>query len=221
MTSKARAAAQSTVRKAQEAAMQSVSAAQKMAEENFEALWAKWGSHLPAPMRERAEQIWAAGLSAFAKAQSEGGKVRERFEGMVQEGLALQQKTQGMAEERWLQAQSRVSDMAKELTSSATQQWGKLEGIFEERVAKSLEKLGVPTARDVNELMTRIEELNQLVLQLTAAMTGQPVSTKAAAKPSSKASAKTTAKAAAKPATKAAKKPAAKVSKKAASTAAA
>ena len=49
---------------------------------------------LPRMARESAQQVWLAGLGAFAKAQQEGGKV---FEALVREGQALQRKTQDAA----------------------------------------------------------------------------------------------------------------------------
>ena len=54
---------------------------------------------LPAPLNEKAQQIWAAGLAAFANAQAEGGKVGQLFETLVQEGQSLQRKAQDLADE--------------------------------------------------------------------------------------------------------------------------
>jgi hypothetical protein len=56
--------------------------------------------------------------------------------------------------------------MATELSSKAAGQWDKLEGIFEERVARALKKLGVPTSRDIDALVERIDELNRTVAAL-------------------------------------------------------
>ena len=52
-----------------------------------------------------------------------------------------------------------MSGMASEVQARAGQQWDKLEGIFEERTAKALKKLGVPSAKDVGALSARIDEL--------------------------------------------------------------
>lgn len=120
-------------------------------------------SPLAGAIKESAQQIWLAGLGAFAKAQAEGGKA---FETLVKEGMNIQRKTQTAAEERISEATSRVSSMANEIQSKAAGQWDKLESLFEERVAKALGKLGVPSARDVEALMGRIEALNQQVLKL-------------------------------------------------------
>ncbi len=160
-------------------------------------------SPLAGAIKESAQQIWLAGLGAFSKAQEEGGKA---FETLVKEGMSIQRKTQAVAEERISEATSRVSSMANEIQNKAAGQWDKLESLFEERVAKALGKLGVPSARDVDALMERIDALNKQVLKLG----GVDVP---AAKPTRKAPAKKAAapKAAAKraPARKAAAKKAA------------
>jgi poly(hydroxyalkanoate) granule-associated protein len=114
-------------------------------------------------VKESAQQIWLAGLGAFAKAQQEGSKV---FEGLVKEGLSIQRKTQAVAEERIADATNRMSTMANDITSKATGQWDKLETIFEDRVARTLNKLGVPTSHDIDALIARIDELNRNVQKL-------------------------------------------------------
>jgi poly(hydroxyalkanoate) granule-associated protein len=120
-------------------------------------------SPLSGAIKESAQQIWLAGLGAFSKAQAEGGKA---FETLVKEGLSIQRKTQSVAEERINDATQRMSSMANEIGSRAAGQWDKLENIFEERVAKALGKLGVPSARDIETLMERIDALTQQVHQL-------------------------------------------------------
>lgn len=154
-------------------------------------------SQLAQSVKDSAQQIWAAGLGAFAKAQGEGGKV---FEALVKEGLTLQKKTQSAAEEKLGAVTSKMSGMAGEVGAKAGQQWDKLESIFEERVASALKRLGVPTAKDIDALIARIDALS-------AATGVKPAARKAAAKPAAKAVAKPAPKTAAKTATK---KPAAK-----------
>ncbi len=148
-----------------------------------------FNSPLSGAIKDSAQQIWLAGLGAFAKAQEEGGKA---FESLVKEGLSIQRKTQAVAEERISEATNKVSSMATDISSKASGQWDKLESIFEERVAKALNKLGVPSARDVDALIQRIDALNQHVQQLagkapakTAARKAAPAK-KAAAKPAAK-----------------------------------
>jgi poly(hydroxyalkanoate) granule-associated protein len=121
------------------------------------------GSPLSGAIKDSAQQIWLAGLGAFSKAQAEGGKA---FETLVKEGLSIQRKTQAVAEERISEASHRVSGMANDISSKAAGQWDKLENIFEDRVAKALNKLGVPSARDIETLMERIDALSQQVHRL-------------------------------------------------------
>lgn len=121
---------------------------------------------LAGSVKDSAQQIWQAGLGAFAKAQAEGTRA---FEALVKEGVGLQRKTQAAAEERITEATSRMTSMATDITSKASGHWDKLENIFEERVAKALNKLGVPSAKDVNALIARIDELNLAVQKLSGA----------------------------------------------------
>jgi poly(hydroxyalkanoate) granule-associated protein len=126
----------------------------------------KSAAQLAGTVKESAQQIWLAGLGAFSKAQEEGGKV---FETLVKEGIAIQRKTQTAAEEKLSEATSRMASMANDLSSKASGQWDKLENIFEDRVSRALKKLGVPTSKDIDALVARIDELNRSVTKLSAA----------------------------------------------------
>ncbi|MES2977181.1 MAG: phasin family protein [Pseudomonadota bacterium] len=116
-------------------------------------------------VKESAQQIWLAGLGAFAKAQEEGGKV---FENLVKEGMGIQQKTQVAAQERLAEAASKITHMATDVGARAGQQWGKIENIFQERVSKALDQLDVPTAGDIDELTDRLDALARTVEELKA-----------------------------------------------------
>ena len=117
-------------------------------------------SALANQVKESAQQIWLAGMGAFAKAQAEG---RHVFDALVKEGANLQKKTHSAAEERYSEVTSRMTSMADDVTAKANKQWDKLETIFEERTAKAMKKLGVPSARDVEALKERIEALSAQV----------------------------------------------------------
>lgn len=136
----------------------------EMAEEQAASAAGRFDSALAGSVRQSAQQIWLAGLGAFSKAQAEGGKV---FESLVKDGLSMQRKTQSAAEEKLGEVASKMSSVAGEVQAKAGQQWGKLETIFEERVAKAMGKLGVPTAIDVDALSQRIDALSAKVAKLT------------------------------------------------------
>lgn len=173
------------------------------------------GIHLSGSVKDSAQQIWQAGLGAFTRAQAEGSKA---FESLVKEGVSIQRKTQAAAEEKISEATSKMSTMATDISSKASGQWDKLENIFEERVAKALNKLGVPSAKDVAALIARIDDLNKAVQKLSAKA---PAAVKApTAKPAAKPTAKKAAPAAAKKVAKAPAKKATPVKKAASKRAA-
>ncbi len=161
--------------------------------------------HLPAAVKDSAQQIWQAGLGAFTRAQAEGSKA---FESLVKEGVSIQRKTQAAAEGKLSEATSKMSTMAEDISSKASGQWDKLENIFEARVAKALNKLGVPSAKDINVLIARIDDLNKAVQKLSGqAPAAKPAAAKSATKAAprtAKATAAATEKAPAKKTTKAA-----------------
>ena len=95
-------------------------------------------NQLAVRIRESANQIWLAGLGAFAKAQQEGVKV---FESLVEEGEKIQEKTKTAADER-----------IAEMRAKATGTWDKLEQVFEDRVARALHSLSVPSRQDIDVL---------------------------------------------------------------------
>lgn len=122
------------------------------------------GKQLAAAIRESAQQIWLAGLGAFSKAQAEGGKV---FDALVREGMGIQRRTRAMTEEKIGEVTGKVSKAAGDITKQATQSWDKLEQVFEDRVSRALTRLGVPTSKDVQSLMERVDSLNASVQALS------------------------------------------------------
>ena len=111
-------------------------------------------------IKDSAQQIWLAGLGAFAKMQQEGSKA---FAKQVMAGVGVQKKTQQAAEETLAQAQARMAGFASEFGTKAAGGWGKLENIFEDRVARALEKLGMPSAQDARLLPEGLRALTLVI----------------------------------------------------------
>ncbi|PIT74702.1 hypothetical protein B9Z39_03245 [Limnohabitans sp. JirII-29] len=109
-------------------------------------------------VKEQAQQIWLAGLGAFSKAQQEGTKA---FEKLVSDGITMQRKAQITAEEKLAEATQKVTQVAHQFNERATGQWDKLENIFEDRVAKALTRLGIPSAAELQALHARIAQLEK------------------------------------------------------------
>ena len=143
-------------------------------------------------VKEQAQQIWLAGLGAFAKAQEDGTKA---FEKLVTDGITMQRKVQSTAEEKMAEASQKVSQAAHQFNERATGQWDKLENIFEDRVSKALARLGIPNANDMAALHERIAALESQLGKAakgTATKSGSATAKKVAAKksPAKKPSAK-------------------------------
>ena len=113
-------------------------------------------NQLAVKVRESANQIWLAELGAFAKAQQEGVKM---FETLVAEGERFQERTKTAADER-------IAD----IRTKATGTWDKLEQVFEERVARALHSLSVPSRKDVDVLSRRVAELTEIAKRLSGEM---------------------------------------------------
>ncbi len=75
-----------------------------------------------------------------------------------------------------------MSAMAGNVQAKAGQNWDKLEAIFEARTAKAMGKLGVPTAKDVQALTARVDELAAAVAKLSKGTAAPKAPRKAAAK---------------------------------------
>jgi poly(hydroxyalkanoate) granule-associated protein len=107
---------------------------------------------LAAKIRDSANQIWLAGLGAFSKAQQEGLKM---FEALVAEGEKVQERTKMETDERLAEGKARV-----------TGAWDKLEQVFEDRVARALHSLNVPSRKDIDVLSKRVAELSEIAKKL-------------------------------------------------------
>ena len=101
--------------------------------------------HLAAMINESANEIWLAGLGAFSKAQQEGARM---FEALVADGEKVQERIKVAADERLAQ-----------LREKATGVWDELQKVFEDRVARALHTLNVPSRHDIDTLSKQVHEL--------------------------------------------------------------
>ena len=141
-----------------------------------------------------AQQIWMAGMGAFHRAQGEGSKL---FEALVKEGMNIEQSTRKLATRRVDAVRDAVEDRVGVARERAVDTWDRLEKVFEDRVQRALNRLGVPGREDLAELTKRVNELNAELRKLSggASRSGG----KAKAKPAKPAAKKAARKAAAKP----------------------
>jgi len=106
---------------------------------------------------ESAQQIWMAGVGAFTRAQGEGSKL---FEALVKEGMTIEQTTRKLATGKVDAVRDAVEDRVGVVRERAVDTWDRLETVFETRVQRALNRLGVPSREDLTELTARVNELN-------------------------------------------------------------
>jgi poly(hydroxyalkanoate) granule-associated protein len=112
--------------------------------------------------------VWLAGLGALARAQREGPKL---FESLVEEGGAIEQRQR--ANVRHL-AQGALQELREKIDTGTAAARGKanetlenLEQVFQTRVQKALQQLGMPTSQEIGALSRKVNELNRSVKALT------------------------------------------------------
>lgn len=126
-------------------------------------------------LSDSAQKIWLAGLGAFERAKSEGPRM---FEALVEQGKGLRSRASEAAD----QALKAVREQAGE----AQGKWDKLEQVFEDRVSRSLNRLGVLTSREVGDLSRQVEELNRQVREMMRASAGAGAKARSSAKAKAK-----------------------------------
>ena len=128
-------------------------------------------------VRANARDVWLAGLGAFAAVQKEGTKVLTTtqtesvkvFNALVNQGKDLEARAKKVAVKQ-----------AEAVSDKTTQAIDKLEQVFQDRVSRSLNRLGVPTNDDVKALTHRVEELTKSITALTGAKAARPAARKSA-----------------------------------------
>ena|SRR5688572_26972647 len=129
-------------------------------------------------VRDSAQKIWLAGLGAFERAKTEGPRM---FETLVEQGRAMGARAAGAADEA-------LKSMRE--AGNAGGRWDKLEQVFEDRVSRSLNRLGVLTTREVEDLSRQVKELNETVRGLMSAQGRKAARAAGGAKKAAKTTAK-------------------------------
>ena len=126
---------------------------------------AKGASNPSEPVHSAASKdIWLAGLGALAQAQAQArAQGSKTFETLVAEGMAFQRKSQAAAQEKVHEAAAHFNQMTQGLSAGLVQPMvakvDRLEHVFEDRVARALQSLGLPTAHEVADLKERVAAL--------------------------------------------------------------
>ena len=105
---------------------------------------------------ESANQIWLAGLAAFARSKREGGKL---FDSLVEEGEKLQKRSKSQFEDaqQWLETAGKTGNKAR----------AKLEKLLEQQLAQTLTQAGIPNHDDIETLTRKIEMLEKRLAKMS------------------------------------------------------
>jgi poly(hydroxyalkanoate) granule-associated protein len=135
---------------------------------------AKKTKNVPTDVRESAHKIWLAGLGALSVAEDEGSKL---FKRLVKEGEGFEKR----GKDRIQKVQDTVETKVEDVRDAAETTWDRLGSNFDERVASTLKRLGVPSRLEIQRLTKRVEELTNKVDALKPKATPKPRATKKAA----------------------------------------
>ena len=117
---------------------------------------------------ESAQRIWLAGLGAFERARGEGPRV---FDALVEQGQQMNERAREAAEQ--------ALRTVREGAGAAGGTFGRLEQAIEERISRTLSRMGVITRAEVNDLSAQV---SQLAEEMHRAMRTQAGSSRGASK---------------------------------------
>lgn len=116
--------------------------------------------------KKTAESVAGQVKAVVDKAQEESGKL---MDSLVKEGEKLRDQTLRLAGDTVGEMKERMDEvrgMVEGVRTRATDTLDNLEQLFEERVARALKRLGVPTRDDLQGIAKRLEEMNSRVKAL-------------------------------------------------------
>jgi poly(hydroxyalkanoate) granule-associated protein len=113
-------------------------------------------------------QIWLAGLGAVSRAQSGAPKL---FEELVKEGARVH-AAGSKAAEKTVQsvmsgAQTAIQERVSGVREKASDTLENLEKMFQTRVQRALQQIGVPSNREIDKLSAQVKVLNANIDKLS------------------------------------------------------
>jgi poly(hydroxyalkanoate) granule-associated protein len=103
-------------------------------------------------IKESAQQIWLAGLGAFALAGEEGNKL---FKTLVKKGEGMEKMNKARLQE--------MLHRAEQMQGEAKHAIGRLTTPIENSMNSAITRLGVPSRKEIATLTRRVEELTRVV----------------------------------------------------------
>lgn len=121
------------------------------------------GSNLLGEVRNYSRQIWLAGLGAYAKAGSGG---LDYLKDLIDAGADLEQQGRERVSNRVETVSSQLNPVRNRLEiirEKVEGQFEKIEEAFDDRVARGLNRLGIPSRKDVDGVSAKLDVLNAML----------------------------------------------------------
>ena len=114
---------------------------------------------------QQLENVYLAGLGAFANAQKMGG---ETFDALIKDGEKFRKEASKKTERLIDEAQSNLRDMSEDAQGRAEglldrvrdrSKFDKLQGAFDKRVADTMDRLHVPSKNDIDKINKKLNKI--------------------------------------------------------------
>lgn len=115
-----------------------------------------------ADVKQYTRKAWLAGLGAYAKAGQEG---YDYFKELVKTGETVEKDGKKLVNKKMNAVNERVDDLKSDAVQAVEGRLEQIENAFDQRVARALNRLGMPSRHDLDALSVRLEQLSALVEQ--------------------------------------------------------
>ena len=113
-------------------------------------------------VKQYTRKAWLAGLGAYAKAGQEG---YDYFKGLVKAGEAVEKNGKQAVSKKVDAVNERIDDVKADAVETVENRLEQIESAFDKRVARALNRVGMPSHKDLDALSERLEQLSALVEQ--------------------------------------------------------
>lgn len=114
-------------------------------------------------VRGYARKIWLAGLGAYARVGQEGS---DYFKELVKAGEGVEKRGKKRVDQQLDAANNQIDEATVQVSrvrGKVEIQLDKIEKAFDARVARALNRLGIPSKHDVEALSIKLEQLTELL----------------------------------------------------------
>lgn len=113
-----------------------------------------------AEVKQYTRKAWLAGLGAYARAGQEG---YDYFKELVKTGETVEKDGKKLVNKKIDAVNERVDDLKNDAVQAVEGRLEQIENAFDQRVARALNRLGMPSRHDLDALSVRLEQLSALV----------------------------------------------------------